>query len=157
MYRIQVEVMLAALVVVLGVAMAGIWVESLSVWAQTADLAQAFYVALCVLSSAALAGVGAGLKYGFPTGAGMPSRRSLSAALRPTLAAAVTACIITAWASYQMATIPATAEFQLSVLQVARWLDIGILILCFASAIGLVLDSRRRHLSQPENTPGYTS
>jgi hypothetical protein len=157
MYRIQIEVMLGALAVVLSVAMAGLWLESLSVWAQTADLAQASYVALCVLASAALAGVGAGLRYGFPDGAGARSRKSLVAALRPTVAAAVTALLITTWASFQMATLPSSAEFQLSVLRVARWLDIGILILCFASAIGLVFESRRAGSPPHENKSRYTS
>jgi hypothetical protein len=157
MFRIQIEVMFTALAVVLCVALAGTWLEPLRVWAQTADLAQAGYVALCVLTSAALAGVGAGLQYGFPAGAhGLP-RQSLRTALRPTVAAGWTACIITAWASYQMGTIPATSEFQLAVLQVARWLDIGILILCFASAFSLVLDFRRASSSQPDNGSRYTS
>jgi len=156
MNRIQVEVMLGALIVVLGVAMAGLWIESLSTWAQTADLAQAGYVALCVLASAALTGVGAGLRYGFPPRVGMVSRKHLKTALRPTMSAAVTACIIITWASFQMANLPASAEFQLSVLRVARWLDIGIFILCLVSAVGLVLDFRRVGPSQHEKAPGYT-
>jgi hypothetical protein len=143
MYRIQVEVMLGALVVVLGVAMAGPWVESLSAWLQTANIAQAGYVVLCVLASAVLAGIGAGLQYGFPTRAGLPARGCLARALRPTFTAALTAGLIIVWASFQLASIPAKDEFQRSVLQVARWLDIGILLLCFASAVSLVLESRR--------------
>lgn len=155
MQRIQIEVMLSALVVVLGVALAGIWLEELSTWAETADWEQATYVALCVLVSAALAGVGAGLRYGFPAGATGLHPKALKVALRPTITAGVTACIATWWASLQLATIPATSELQLSVLQVARWLDIGILILCFASAVSLVIDSRR--VGSSEQGPRYTA
>lgn len=143
MFRIQIEVMFTALVVVLGVALAGTWIEPLRVWAQTADLVQAGYVALCVLTSAVLAGVGAGLQYGLPVWAGAQSRKAALTALRPTLSAGCTACVITTWASFQLATIPSSSEFQLSLLQVARWLDIGILILCFASAICIIVGYRR--------------
>jgi hypothetical protein len=150
MQRIQLEVAVTALVVLVGVAIAGTWFDTWWSQVRSVDLVQTAYVALCVSTSAALAGVAAGLKRGVSTVRGARPNRSLVRYLLPTISAAWTACIATAWASVLLATISSTSIFQLALLHVARWLDIGIFILCIASTIGIVFDFRRASVSKPK-------
>lgn len=153
MSRIQLEVTLSALAAILCAAAIATGFDASAGPAQTARVTPAFYVTFCVVASAVLAGVAAGLRRRLPFGAGVPAGWSLSKLLAPILSAGVTAIILTSWSSFLLTAVPETATFQHVALQVARGLDIGILTICVGLILARTVDFRRANLLRQARRP----
>jgi len=156
MYRFRFEVMVAALAVIFCGGVLGVWFDAVMATLRNESSMQSIYVLICIVCSAALTALAYGMRRNLPNYGGMPPLRDLGLYLRPIVSTAVTACIVVTWSSYLLATIPATSTFQHSALTVARWLDIGILMLCIWWGTRMILEFRRMRAWERRMHPTHT-